>query len=255
MASKSLADAGLKRCIRCDTFVVAYSPLLQFCDKCRKEKDRERALAKYYRHKLEQGKPLHSPMGRPTVPDAPQVSGGYVYDADTIDCSNRPYKLTCKEGHPLYGDNVRLQNGHRVCKTCNRIRLRNLRRPQVVEELKPKGRPRISDEEHQLRERLQRERAAAMRAPLAEFWPYGAEDPLILAIASAIPEGLPEYIRADVGQEIYMRCLEGQVNEGQFYDAIKKAIRSAWGEYAISLDWRREDGFSLADTLEGDLNG
>jgi hypothetical protein len=253
-----LRDAKVATCIGCGRYVLAWSPSLQFCDACKKEKDRKRALDRYYQKKLDAGLPLHSPMGRPRAPDAVMVvDHQYVYDAEKIDGSNRAYKITCKEGHPLYGENLYEDpSGRRVCRTCHRNALREYRTPEPipvpepVKEPKPKGRPRVSAEEKEARERERLRRKAEMDAPVAELWPYGADDPIIRAIAAYLPQSIPDWVRADAGQEVYLRCLDGQVHEGALREAVHAAIKSAWGEYAISLDWRREDGMSLAERLE-----
>lgn len=239
-----LEDAEVKRCISCPAVIIAYTPAHIYCAECLKKADRKRSLDRYYRLKLEEGKPLHSPMGRPIVPNAPVVADTIVYASNKVDRSNRPYKLTCHRGHPLDGENLHIDtSGRRICRTCKRETLRNSRHPKpAIEEPKPIRNPDMTPKER---------RKYEMIAPVAELWPYGLEDPLIIAIAQAMPSGIPDWVRADAGQQVYLQCLEGQVSEGNLTTTVSSAIKSAWGEYAISLDWRPSDGFSIADRLEG----
>lgn len=243
VAGKRLADAELRPCADCGSLLIVYTPSHLFCDKCLKARDRKRALANYYKRKEAEGLPHHSPMGRPRVPDAPVVLDGYLYSAEFVDGSNRPFKLTCGSGHSLAGDNLHIDSHRRrICMTCKRNALRESRnKPSPTYEEKV---------EHEKVERQREVRRAQMVAPIAELWPYGAEDPLIQAIAAAMPESIPDHVRADAGQQVYLDCLEGKVSEGGLHTAVQKSIKSAWGEYAISIDWRREDGQSLAETLE-----
>lgn len=246
-----LADGHLQACIKCGTLALVFSDDALYCQDCRNAADRARSLRNYYRRKQEQGKPLHSPLGAPRKPDTPRLADEPVYDAERMDASNRPVKLTCKRGHPLEGSNLYIgSGGRRICRACVRDNLRRYRtreyweaklaQPAPSQSLAP---PKPAPDVARLR------RVASMTAPLAEFWPYGADDPLVAAIRARLSNSLPEHVRADAGQQVYLDCLEGRVREGDLDHAIRAAVKQSWGEYAISIDQRREDGFSLAELI------
>lgn len=93
------------------------------------------------------------------------------------------------------------------------------------------------------------ERVRRYDAPISEVWPYGADEPLVNAVNALLPLSIPEWVRADAGQQAVLECLAGQVGESQLDKTVKRCVRKAWGEYAVSIDWRRADGFALADQI------
>lgn len=223
-----------RTCIDCGGDILAAGLGALYCQACKDARDRVRALDNYYKAKREQGLPRRSKIGPPTrlELDAHPVAVGRVLDPDTRDRSNRPRPLTCKYGHPFDETNTRLDpSGRRVCKTCKRVSQRRRRQAEMS----------IATPEIRIIEP-------------SEYWPYGIDDPLALAIARLLPDGLPEEVRADAGQQVYLEALEAgrrRLDEGSLRAAVQRAVRDAFGEYAVSIDWKREDGLSIAEQLQG----
>lgn len=85
--------------------------------------------------------------------------------------------------------------------------------------------------------------------PLSEVWPYGATGYPIDLINETVPLSVPETIRPDVCQELCLMLFAGALEPDEVAGAVQQTVRKAWGEYAISIDWRRSDGWALADRL------
>ena len=90
---------------------------------------------------------------------------------------------------------------------------------------------------------------AAASEPLPEVWPYGHSSPHIAAVNGVVPRNLYEAVRADVCQELCLMLIAGEVTEDSLQQAVPGATRRAYGQYAISMDWRAADGYAMADAV------
>lgn len=85
--------------------------------------------------------------------------------------------------------------------------------------------------------------------PIPEYWPYLAGDTHggwpVDDVNAIVPKNMPAEVRADVCQELCLVAVEG----GDIAQHLRYAMRRAWGDYALSIDWRREDGLAIADQL------
>jgi hypothetical protein len=90
-----------------------------------------------------------------------------------------------------------------------------------------------------------------LEAPVPEVWPYAATAWPVGIVNSLVSKEMPEQVRADICQELCLMLIAGEVDEESLARALPSVRRKAYGNYALSLDWRREDGYSLADRLEG----
>lgn len=79
--------------------------------------------------------------------------------------------------------------------------------------------------------------------PLAEYWPYGHTSGLLDRVNAVVPRGIPEYLRADICQELCTMVLEGQIDEAGVSEAIPHVRYTLTGKYNVPLS-----------VLPGDLN-
>lgn len=84
---------------------------------------------------------------------------------------------------------------------------------------------------------------------IAERWPYGCYEWPMDVVAKHMPDNLPNYVRADAGQELCVLLLTEEIAEDQLGLAMKKVITKAWGPWVKSLDKPNEEGFTLGDYL------
>lgn len=105
--------------------------------------------------------------------------------------------------------------------------------------VKPR-RPAMSQEERNQRVREWKYRTGRARprmvrvkqqiTPLAEFYPYVMAESLrgsdlLKLINDTVPKNLPEYVRADVCQDLALAVLTGEVSESQIPDEVKKYMK------------------------------
>lgn len=83
--------------------------------------------------------------------------------------------------------------------------------------------------------------------PLPQFWPYDAVGYPLEQVNAFVPRGLPEYLRSDICQELCLAILAGECTPDNMGEVYRRAVRETYGNWAVSLDWRREDGYAIAD--------
>lgn len=91
--------------------------------------------------------------------------------------------------------------------------------------------------------------AQARGVPIPEFWPYGATGWPFDEVNAVVPTGLPPEVRADVCQELCLAVIAGEATTNDLTALVPGAKRRAYGEWALSMDWERADGWKLADTF------
>jgi len=101
--------------------------------------------------------------------------------------------------------------------------------------------------------RKREQRAERIGPPVPMYWPYSQSGWPVDVVNEAVPKHIPEDIRADVCQEMCLLLHErDDVGQDEWDRAYKAALRRTYGNWALRLDWRREDGLILADRFGGD---
>lgn len=100
------------------------------------------------------------------------------------------------------------------------------------------------------RNRVKKSKQSVESVSIPQYWPYGVMDWPINIVSPLISMEMPEYIRADIGQELCLMILMDEVKEENLFDAYTNARKKAYGPWTRSLDAPiGEDNFTLGDLL------